>query len=481
MDVQRGLVERIEALRQRLHGLTDGPPTPDPTAQRLHQLLDQFLQVQNQNEHLEERLAAMLRGELGEPALERLPAQLAYRTRRLLLRARNLIDQLRDLATQLPADPATEEIGASYRQTLSMAELALRSVQSFPDGTAAQLNLCDGFEAMLDRIEERSREVVAWVSLHKKEAERLQIVGHWLQSLVQGRPILVRTLTDVAEQIQQEAREGLPPRFVPVMSGADGYGAQPELWAAAHGMNVAQIVARLASGHDLGASTPLDAIVAALVHDAGMASLPVSLLAQGSVLNDDQRRQVETHVGMAVEGLRRVMPQETWLINGVLAHHERLDGTGYPGGRKVAEIPRLARLLGLLDTYVALQCARPYRDARSPKAALTETLLEAERGRLDPELAELLLQLSFYPIGSVVELSDGRVGIVVATQHARQELTAPAKPIVRIVTNADGAPMALPVHLNLAQCAGLHVVRSLTANEAKKQLSSRSLCLLAAA
>jgi hypothetical protein len=275
--------------------------------------------------------------------------------------------------------------------------------------------------------------------------------------------------------VLHDAREGHPPRLI------NGAPSQPEVWAAAQGLNAAQIIARLGPGHDLGTTTRLDAIVAGLVHDAGMAAQPVAILEQTTPLDDEQRRQIETHVGLALEGLRRVMPAEGWLIEGVRTHHERLDGTGYPSGKKANEIPRLARLLALVDVYVAVQCDRPYRPARSPKLALTEALLGAERGQLDGPLAECLLELSFYPVGSVVELSDGRIGVVIATQNLKQDLAAPAKPVVRILASPEGAPVPLAAHVNLAQCDGLHVVRSLTRAESEKALTSRFLSLLAAA
>ena len=75
---------------------------------------------------------------------------------------------------------------------------------------------------------------------------------------------------------------------------------------------------------------------------------------------------------------------------------------------------------------------------------------------------------------------DGRVGIVVATQSGKQDVTAPAKPIVRILTDAEGVPTPLPTHVNLAQCDGLHVVRGLATAEGQKVLAA-PLSLLAAA
>jgi response regulator RpfG family c-di-GMP phosphodiesterase len=302
--------------------------------------------------------------------------------------------------------------------------------------------------------------------MQRQAEDRLDALALWLQTLVQGRPVLTKTIEDLATAIQQDAEGGSSITWYAMAT------LRPAHWAAASGLHAAQVIARLGRGHDLGAATKHDVLVAALVHDAGMAGLSEGLLQHAGPLTEAQSREMEAHAGLAAEGLRRLVPQEAWLIEAVLAHHERMDGTGYPKGKLGKDLPRLARLLGVVDVYAASQCARPYRPALTPRAALTETLLEAERGRLDAAMAELLLELSFYPPGTHVELSDGRIAVVVATQHLVQDLTAPARPIVQVVADAEGTPAALPIHLNLAQCPGLHVVRSLP-RPAPHQLSAR--------
>ena len=69
--------------------------------------------------------------------------------------------------------------------------------------------------------------------------------------------------------------------------------------------------------------------------------------------------------------------------DGVLYHHERLDGSGYPRGLKGDEIPLVARILAVCDTYVAMTSDRPHRQKLSPIAALNE--LRAYAGTSDPK------------------------------------------------------------------------------------------------
>src|SRR5262249_26344964 len=150
--------------------------------------------------------------------------------------------------------------------------------------------------------------------------------------------------------------------------------------------------------------------------------------------------------------------------------HERLDGTGYPAGLRELQVPPLARLLAVCDVYAALCAPRPHRPARETRTALTDTLLLAEQGALDRSCAERLLQLSFYPVGSVVELADGRVGLVVATPSGRWDLQSPARPVVALLTDGQGQPLPGPQHVDLAQCEGHSIVRTLSPEERRDLL-----------
>ena len=211
-------------------------------------------------------------------------------------------------------------------------------------------------------------------------------------------------------------------------------------------------------------------VLAALVHDAGMLRVPAEVLAQPGPLDDAGRRAVEVHARAGAEMVRRLLPEAAWLAEAAAAHHERLDGTGYPGGLREVQVSSLARLLAVCDTYAALCCPRPYRPARDTRTALTDTLLLAESGALDRGHAERLLQLSFYPVGSAVELADGSVGVVVATHLGRRDLNTPARPVVALLTDAQGQPLAAPLHLDLAECESHSIVRSLAPAERRQVL-----------
>jgi hypothetical protein len=169
--------------------------------------------------------------------------------------------------------------------------------------------------------------------------------------------------------------------------------------------------------------------------------------------------------------MTHLLPDGAWLAEATLAHHERLDGTGYPSGWRELQLAPLTRLVAVCDVYAALCAPRLHRAARDTRTALADTLLLAEQGALDRYHAERLLQLSFYPVGSVVELGDGAVGVVVATHLGRRDLQTPARPVVALLTDGQGRPLSGPQYLDLAQAEGRSIVRTLSRSERREVLS----------
>jgi HD-GYP domain-containing protein (c-di-GMP phosphodiesterase class II) len=478
MNVSPGLMDRLVALKQRLGDLAPGRKAgteSGPTWQeKLLQMEQQLVQIRKANGQVEQT------GTLLEPpAPEYLPspnhAAFSWRLRRLLLKGKEIIDQLRKLVPHFVRDENVYPPfapGKLYEETLHVAEFALRISVPLPESLPEQDRLADGLQATLTVVEQNLHRLQHLAQRWETEAKQVEVLGDLLRSLIQERPILWIQFEQLAEELIAEYRDHAPPlRWFAVNP------QRPERWAAAHGLNTAQVMARI-YGPEQTEPWPLrQAVVAALVHDAGMAAMPAELLQQQAALNEAQKQQLETHVGLAADALAKAFPQEPWLPQAVRAHHERMDGTGYPTGAKALELPRLARWLALCDTYAGLCTPRPYRLARNARAAMTETLLEAEKGRLDVCLAENLLSLSLYPPGTVVELSDSSIGLVQNTSAGQNGQQVSCRPVVRLLIGAEGKALPESPALDLAQAEGRHIVRALTVEEARQVLGSRVLDL----
>ena len=128
--------------------------------------------------------------------------------------------------------------------------------------------------------------------------------------------------------------------------------------------------------------------LAALLHDLGMGEIPEEILSKAGALSDEEETVVRRHPAHSVDLIKRIdkierVARMERIIDAVLHHHERYDGGGYPDGLDADEISVTARILAVADTYDAVISDRPYRETRSPEAAV-EVLRECAGTQLDP-------------------------------------------------------------------------------------------------
>ncbi|MGE3803682.1 MAG: HD-GYP domain-containing protein [Gemmataceae bacterium] len=412
---------------------------------------------------------------LGGEAAPTLPAQLTARARRVLELGRSMLAELRTCGaalTEMPADSA-DPVARLFQETTLMAETVLRTMQAFPDAPSAQLRLCFGLEAILGVVGERCVKLRVAVERRRREHERVLNLADMLCRIEKGEKLDCQPLLDLAESLLSDARSGQPLHLHEplVMAGCDDAFSLPA-WVATHSLNAAQVAARLVRHDAELRSRPLDPIIAALLHDVGMLRVPVELLLKTATFDDEDRRVVEGHTALGAELLKGVI-EEDWLPESALSHHERLDGTGYPSGKRDLQIIHLVRLVAVADVYAALCTGRPQRLARDPRTALADALLMAEQCILDQELAERLLNLSFYPTGTVVELDDGSFGIVVGTHMGRRDLNTPSSPLVALLADAHRRPIATLDCIDLNDSEGRSIIRALPAHERQEVLGSR--------
>src|SRR5262249_51177426 len=114
--------------------------------------------------------------------------------------------------------------------------------------------------------------------------------------------------------------------------------------------------------------------IAALLRDIGKAGIERTVIAQEGGLSEQQMRAVQSHVEGSVRLLEHI--DFPWKILPVIRHHhERYDGRGYPDGLKGREIPIGARILAVVDAYLAMVSDRPHRPAMTQDPAFEELIL----------------------------------------------------------------------------------------------------------
>ena len=128
---------------------------------------------------------------------------------------------------------------------------------------------------------------------------------------------------------------------------------------------------------------------AALLHDIGKIGIPDKILSKEGKLDEEEWKAVKSHPRLGANIVRNV-PGLIPCVNGVLYHHERWDGTGYPEGLKGDNISLDARILAIADAYAAMTSARPYRDVLCDDK-IVKQLRRGAGKQFDPELVEIFI------------------------------------------------------------------------------------------
>lgn len=157
-----------------------------------------------------------------------------------------------------------------------------------------------------------------------------------------------------------------------------------------------------------------------LMMDTGNIRIPEVILNKKSRLTETEYKIVQKHVQYGVTILETTKGMDVDIINIALTHHERFDGSGYPNALAGNQIPVYGRMAAIIDCYDAMTSQRPFSAAQSPYSAL-QSIYNWRGSAFQPELVEQFLQcMGVYPTGSVIEMSNGQVGIVLSQNATRR-------------------------------------------------------------
>ena len=156
-----------------------------------------------------------------------------------------------------------------------------------------------------------------------------------------------------------------------------------------HSRRVAEISRMIAETLGLPPHRVQQIYLAGLLHDVGKIGIPEAILCKNGRLTDAEYTIIQQHPSIGAKILRRIRNLEP-IIAGVLSHHERMDGRGYPNGLIGHDIPLEGRILCLADSWDAMTTQRTYRDGMSLERA-SEELRRCAGTQFDPEITRLFL------------------------------------------------------------------------------------------
>jgi HD-GYP domain-containing protein (c-di-GMP phosphodiesterase class II) len=217
-----------------------------------------------------------------------------------------------------------------------------------------------------------------------------------------------------------------------------------------HSINVAAIAIVFGEYLGLSHSELVNLGVAGMMHDLGKTAVPSKIINKKGRLTKNEFAEIKRHPQHGYDILKHhdKIPQET--LEAVLGHHERFNGSGYPGNKARKDIPGLARILGLADVYDALTSDRSYKNAILPNKALA--IMYGMRDQdFDPLEVQLFIKcLGIFPSGSLVKLNTGCYGLVYESNPV-----LPLLPKIKIILDEDLHPIPSEmVDLAADQAAG---------------------------
>lgn len=258
-----------------------------------------------------------------------------------------------------------------------------------------------------------------------------QGIAEVMQDLQAGKDVqLVKLKNGVDAMIESITRNPSAFMWLKAIKRKDNYAYQHALscsiWSASFGRHLGL------DRDDLG-----ELALCGLLFDVGKTKVSSETLGKNTPLDEADHHVLQAHVQHGLDMLASTSGLSPRVLEAIATHHERHDGSGYPHGLSGHEIPMFGRIIGLIDSYDAMTSVRPYMDSRSPHHAVME-LYQARDKLFQAELVEHFIQTcGIYPTGSLVELSDGRVGVITSVHNLKR-----LRPQVMLLLDADKNALA---------------------------------------
>jgi len=211
-----------------------------------------------------------------------------------------------------------------------------------------------------------------------------------------------------------------------------------------HLMYSAVFGAQLGKALDFSQPKIIELVFSIFLMDIGMMLLPPAIRDNSEKLSPEDKVQLQAHPLKGYQLLTKKVKVKTNIAQVAIEHQEHFDGSGYPRKLKGKEISEFARIAMIADSYSALLEEKSYRAKKVPYNAMRE-ILSLGIYNYDPDfMKQFLNRHSIYPVGSLVELSDGSKGVIVTASAEK-----PMRPIVHILRLADGSIPEQNIFLHL--------------------------------
>ena len=216
-----------------------------------------------------------------------------------------------------------------------------------------------------------------------------------------------------------------------------------------HSVSVCALLVSFCRAMDMDADVIHLAGIGGLLHDIGKVKVPDAILNEPGRLTDDEFKVMKCHVVESKKILSETDGIAETSIQVAAQHHERHDGSGYPEGLKGEAITQMGQMAAICDVYDAITSERCYHKGLVPHEALRK-IFEWSKFHFNPTLVQAFLRtIGIYPVGTLVLLESGRIGVVVEQSESNL-----LQPRVKLFFDSRKQGYITPQEVDLAKPLG---------------------------
>jgi HD-GYP domain-containing protein (c-di-GMP phosphodiesterase class II) len=285
-----------------------------------------------------------------------------------LLKEQELLEKERNIYS----DAIVKSNQTMKSNTIMIAIIALCLVGIIIGGVVVIVSVTKKSEESVRRQQEQfeaTLQMVAQLTRNQKEAVHIaQISDVYNSEFGESSPRVTASLPDV-ELTDSEHQE-----LKKLAAKCKEIGAKIDLYTSRknNSKNVSEMVFKIANGLELNSYESMLYFCAAMVYDIGFLSVNSSLLTSES-LTDEEKYQIRSHVKLGADKIDFVPEKyRSVFLDAILMHHENMDGTGYPAGVQGDKIPLIARIIHVVESFIALISRRNYHGIFDKESAIKE-------------------------------------------------------------------------------------------------------------